>query len=106
MLPFAVQESLSAPRRAILMAGLAGPSVALFLASLLRRQQSVRRISFSHSSAEIWRDGRLMSLRSETVEHGETLYVEGAAMPDGFRVVSKGGPFIASAATCDCPEKL
>ena len=62
--------------------------------------------SFRHRAAEIWRDGRLMSLRSETVEHGETLYVEGAAMPDGFRVVSKGGPFIAFAATCDCPEKL
>jgi len=28
------------------------------------------------------------------VEHGETLHVEGAATPQGFRVVSKGGPFI------------
>ena len=33
------------------------------------------------------------------MEHGETLHVEGAATPQGFRVVSKGGPFIASAAT-------
>jgi hypothetical protein len=55
--------------------------------------------AFSHRSAETWRAGRLMSLKSETVEHGETLQVEGAAMPQGFRVVSKGGPFIASAAT-------
>lgn len=54
---------------------------------------------FSHRSSETWRAGRLMSLNSETVEHGETLYVEGAATPQGFRVVSKGGPFIASAAT-------
>jgi len=55
--------------------------------------------AFSHRSEEIWRAGRLMSLNSETVEHGETLLVEGAATPQGFRVVSKGGPFLASAAT-------
>ena len=55
--------------------------------------------AFSHRSTETWRAGRLMSLTSETVEHGETLHVEGAATPQGFRVVSKGGPFIASAAT-------
>ena len=55
--------------------------------------------AFSHRSEETWRAGRLMSLESETVEHGETLHVEGAATPQGFRVVSKGGPFIASAAT-------
>lgn len=54
---------------------------------------------FSHRSEETWRDGRLMSLASETVEHGETLQVQGAATPEGFRVVSKGGPFVASAAT-------
>jgi len=54
---------------------------------------------FGHRSSETWRDGRLMSLSSETVEHGETLRVEGAATPQGFHVVSKGGPFIASAAT-------
>ena len=52
--------------------------------------------AFSHRSEETWRAGRLMSLNSETVEHGETLHVEGAAMPQGFRVVSKGGSFIAS----------
>ena len=55
--------------------------------------------AYSHRSSETWRAGRLMSLSSETVEHGETLHVEGTATPQGFRVVSKGGPFIASAAT-------
>jgi hypothetical protein len=55
--------------------------------------------AFSHHSEEAWRSGRLMSLNSETVEHGDTLRVDGAATPQGFRVVSKGGPFIASAAT-------
>ena len=54
---------------------------------------------FTHRSEEVWRAGRLMSLKSETLEHGETLRVEGAATPQGFRVVSKGGPSIASAAT-------
>jgi hypothetical protein len=54
--------------------------------------------SFSHRSEEIWRDGRLVSLRSETVEHGETLHVTGEPVAQGFRVVSKAGPFIAKAA--------
>jgi hypothetical protein len=55
--------------------------------------------AFAHRSEETWRDGRLVSLTSETLEHGETLHVQGAATPEGFRVVSAGGPFIASAAT-------
>jgi len=55
--------------------------------------------AFSHRSTETWQAGRLVALKSETVEHGETLQVEGAAIPAGFRVVSKGGPFIAGAAT-------
>ena len=53
--------------------------------------------AFDHRSEETWRDGRLMSLNGETVEHGETLHVHGTATSEGFRVVSKGGPFIASA---------
>ena len=56
-------------------------------------------LRFTHRSTESWRAGRLMSLSSETLEHGETLRVEGTATPQGFRVVSKGGPFIAPAAT-------
>lgn len=55
--------------------------------------------AYRHRSTETWRDGRLMTLESDTLEHGETLKVQGAATPEGFRVVSKGGPFIASAAT-------
>ena len=55
--------------------------------------------AFRHRSSETWRAGRLMALSSVTVEHGETLHIAGAATPQGFRVVSKGGPFIASAAT-------
>jgi hypothetical protein len=55
--------------------------------------------AFSHRSQEVWRDGQLMSLASETVEHGKALHVEGTATPDGFRVVGNGDPFIAPAAT-------
>ena len=40
-----------------------------------------------------------MALNSATREHGDTLHVEGAAVPQGFRVVSEGGPVIASAGT-------
>jgi len=40
--------------------------------------------AFSHRSRETWRAGRLTSLSGETVEHGETLQVEGAATPQGF----------------------
>jgi hypothetical protein len=52
--------------------------------------------AFSHRSVESWRDGRLISLRSTTVEHGETLQVTGAATAQGFRGVNKAGPFIAA----------
>lgn len=52
--------------------------------------------SFRHHSEEIWKDGRLMSLSSRTIEHGETIDVEGVATPHGFRVVGKAGPFLAA----------
>jgi hypothetical protein len=55
--------------------------------------------AFSHCSEETWREGHLMGLKSTTIEHGETLSVEGTQTPDGFRVVSQGGPFIAPTAT-------
>jgi hypothetical protein len=53
--------------------------------------------SFSHRSEERWRDGRLVALKSDTTEHGERLSVVGSAVAQGFRVVSKDGPFIAAA---------
>jgi len=52
--------------------------------------------AFSHHSEEIWQDGRLKSLSSRTIEHGETVDVEGVAVAHGFRVVGKAGPFIAA----------
>jgi hypothetical protein len=55
--------------------------------------------SFSHRSEETWRGGQLMALNSETLEHGETVHVQGSATPEGFRVVSGGDPFIAASST-------
>lgn len=52
---------------------------------------------FRHRSQEIWRDGRLLSLQSETKEHGKSVSVAGAAVAQGFRVVGESGPFLASA---------
>jgi hypothetical protein len=51
--------------------------------------------SYIHRSEERWRDGRLMALKSETTERGETFSVDGAVVARGFRVVGKEGPFIA-----------
>jgi uncharacterized protein DUF6134 len=59
----------------------------------------VTMFSFRHRSEEVWRDGRLMALNSETTEDAVTFRVDGAAVPRGFRVVGKEGPFIAAAAT-------
>ena len=39
----------------------------------------------------------LVSLKSDTLEHGERLSVVGSAVSQGFLVVSKDGPFIAAA---------
>jgi len=55
--------------------------------------------SFRHRSEERWRAGWLVSLNSDTAEDGEPFHVEASATPEGFRGVSKGGPFIASADT-------
>jgi hypothetical protein len=55
-------------------------------------------LSYSHRSVESWRDGRLVALKSEITEGGETFRVAGAAVPTGFRVIGKDGPFIAPAA--------
>lgn len=55
--------------------------------------------AYSHHSEELWRDGRLTSLKSRTEDGGETFDVSGEATPLGFRGVGKGGPFIAPAGT-------
>jgi transposase InsO family protein len=59
----------------------------------------VTMFSYRHRSEEVWRDGRLMALKSETTDDGVTFRVDGAAVPRGFRVVGNEGPFVAAAAT-------
>src|SRR5262249_10017445 len=53
--------------------------------------------SYEHRSEEIWRDGTLSSLRSETHDDGQAYRVDGSATTDGFRLLGSGGPFIAPA---------
>ncbi len=55
--------------------------------------------SYRHRSQETWQGGRLLAIESVTTEDNETMRVDGAATPRGFRVVGKAGPFIAPAAT-------
>ncbi|MGO9786499.1 MAG: DUF6134 family protein [Stellaceae bacterium] len=53
--------------------------------------------AYTHGSEERWRKGRLVFLKSATVDNDGALYVDGTSTPHGFRVNSKIGPFIASA---------
>lgn len=59
----------------------------------------VTMFSYRHRSEEVWRNGRLMALKSETTEDGVTFRVDGAAVARGFRVLGSEGPFIAAATT-------
>jgi len=62
---------------------------------LLVKAAFITLYSFDHQSEEVWRDGRLVSLRSETRDEGQTFRITGAATADGFRLDGSGGPFIA-----------
>src|SRR5215468_9389687 len=48
--------------------------------------------AFSHRSEETWRAGRLVSLNSDTVEHGEPLHVEGTPRRQGFASSAGAAP--------------
>jgi hypothetical protein len=52
---------------------------------------------FKHDAEEIWRSGRLVSVKSTTDDNGTFLKVSGDAVEDGFRIVGEDGPFLASA---------
>jgi len=54
---------------------------------------------FRHRFEEIWRDRRRMSLRNSMLEHDMRRSGEGKATPEGFRVESKDGSFIAPVET-------
>ncbi len=50
---------------------------------------------YRHHNHEIWRDGRLIALESETDDDGETFRVRAKATEDGLRVESAGVSYIA-----------
>lgn len=50
-----------------------------------------------HDAREIWRSGRLVSVRSTTERDGTRLNVSGDAVENGFRIVGERGPFLAAA---------
>ena len=53
--------------------------------------------SYKHRNAEIWRDGKLLSITTETNDDGEEHWVKGKAEKGLFRVSSSSGDFIAPA---------
>lgn len=50
-----------------------------------------------HDAQEIWQSGRLVSVASTTEQDGARLRCSGSAVPGGFRIVGKDGPFLAAA---------
>mgnify|MGYP006969424961 CR=1 FL=1 len=49
--------------------------------------------SYRHRNHEVWKDGRLVSLDSETNDDGERFSVTARSQPDGLHVVGSGGAF-------------
>jgi hypothetical protein len=48
-----------------------------------------------HESEEVWRAGRLVTVRSTTDDNGLRLQVSGSAVEGGFRIIGEEGPFLA-----------
>lgn len=47
--------------------------------------------SYTHRNHEVWKDGRLIAIETETDDDGERYFVRGAATSKGFRVETKEG---------------
>ncbi len=52
---------------------------------------------YSHHNHEIWRDGRLVSLKSRTDDNGDSYRVSARATAEGLRVEGSAGDFVAPA---------
>lgn len=52
---------------------------------------------YLHNSTEVWRDGRLVSFESETVDNGRTDTVNGKARDGSFEVTGRRGTLMAPA---------
>ena len=51
--------------------------------------------SYRHRNTEIWRDGKLLSITTETNDDGEKHWVKGKAEKGLFRISSSSGDFVA-----------
>lgn len=52
---------------------------------------------YQHKNQEVWRDGRLVSINTETDDDGDTYWVRGAMTEAGLKVEGSGGNFVAPA---------
>ncbi len=53
--------------------------------------------SYSHRNHEVWRDGRLVAIETETNDDGTTYWMRGRSTTGGFAVDGSGGRFLAPA---------
>lgn len=47
--------------------------------------------SYSHRNHEVWKDGRLIAIDTETDDDGDSYFLRGAADAEGFRVETRDG---------------
>ena len=52
---------------------------------------------YSHSNREVWRDGRLVAIDTETDDDGERFWLRGRATEAGLRVEGSSGSYVAPA---------
>jgi hypothetical protein len=52
---------------------------------------------YRHTNHEVWRDGRLVSIETETNDDGETYWMRGRASDAGLAVEGSSGSFVAPA---------
>lgn len=52
---------------------------------------------YEHHNRELWRDGRLLRIDSRTDDDGEAFFVRGVLGPEGFKVESSDGSYVAPA---------
>ena len=57
----------------------------------------IRVFYYTHRNREVWRDGRLVSLNTQTDHDGDTYTVQGTAVTDGFQVTGADGTAVLPA---------
>lgn len=59
----------------------------------------VKVFEYRHRSREVWREGRLIAFDSETIDDGNRMFVTARATPEGLRVDSSSGSYVAPLGT-------